>query len=291
MYEEEFMARAKSKSSGFGLMTNPAIKRVQKAAALESGSTTATYAGVAGKTIYFLLLTVIGVGFYFVINPILMNLDPETVMSFADDNGIFDYTFSLISISAVGIAVIITLVTALLSIFIRAIVPVTGSIYVLAEGYTLAFVTESLAPEYEWMGLTALVLTVVIVLSLLGLYSSGKIRVNQKFRAVVTTMFITVIVGSILMFVLSMIPALSQFSAAVAEITSNPVISIALSIFFIVLACMFLVSDFDAVHQLVENRMPKKYEWSCAFGIAYTVLYLYIKILELLINLADKKDG
>ena len=63
-----------------------------------------------------------------------------------------------------------------------------------------------------------------------------------------------------------------------------------MSVVFVIIACLFLISDFDTVHKLVANQMPKKYEWSCAFGIAYTVLYLYLKILQLLIEIFGKNS-
>ena len=35
----------------------------------------------------------------------------------------------------------------------------------------------------------------------------------------------------------------------------------------------------------VKEGYPKEYEWSAAFGLVFTVLWLYLRILELIIRL------
>ena len=49
-----------------------------------------------------------------------------------------------------------------------------------------------------------------------------------------------------------------------------------------------LLVDFDAIEKCVENRLPKKREWMAAFGLAYTIIYLYLRILELLMKIFGK---
>lgn len=280
-----------AKKSGFksGFMTNPVIKKLKKAAAEEQSSTTATYAGVVAKTIYFLILTAAGVALYYILQKMLGSSGATFIAS--DEDGVFEIALTLQQAAVVGGAAVVVLVTAILSTFIQAIVPVTGTLYVLAEGYVLAFISDSLAEEYRWMSFTALLLTIVLVLTLLLLYCRKKVRVSQKFKMIISAVFITLIIGSALTFVLNFIPGLSGISQAVSRIMANPVISIGLSVFFVIVACLFLISDFDTIHELVANKLPKKYEWSCAFGVAYTVLYLYLKILQLLVEVFGKRSN
>ncbi len=272
-----------------GFMTNPAIKRLKKIVADEQSSTTATYTGVAAKTVFFLILTFCGVAAYYILAQIFANSGSEMIKA-ASNNGVFEIEITVRGAIVLAGASVVTLVTAFLSVFITSIVPVTGTLYVLGEGYLLAFVTDALAEEFKWMGFTALLLTILIVLTMLLLYSNNKIKVGHKFKAVISTVFIVLIVGSLLSFIFSLIPGLNKISQMMQYVMANPVISLAMSAFFVLLACMFLVSDFDNVRAMVDNRMPKKYEWACAFGIAYTVLYLYLKILQLLIEIFGKKS-
>ena len=270
-----------------GIGTNPVIKKLQNAVVKEETSTCATYMGVVAKTVYFLVLTAAGIALYYILQRTLAGMGASVVNLNSDVGQI---SLSMQAVWALGGAAILTLVTAIMSAFIPALVPVTGTLYVLAEGYLLAFISDALKPEYRWMSVTALLLTLALVLTLLLLYCSKKIRVSHKFRTIISAVFLTLIVGAALMFLISIIPGLRGLSEAVSAVMANPVISIGLSVVFVFVACLFLISDFDAVRELVENRMDKKYEWSCAFGIAYTVLYLYLKILGLLIEIFAKKS-
>jgi uncharacterized YccA/Bax inhibitor family protein len=40
--------------------------------------------------------------------------------------------------------------------------------------------------------------------------------------------------------------------------------------------------DFDFIQKGVQNRIPKKYQWTGAFGIMVTVIWLYLEILRLI---------
>lgn len=279
-------SNANTKSSKkFKFMSNPTIERLQKIVGTEESQTCVSYGGVVRKTIYFLIWTVIGVIAFFVINNYLLTVMPETMTVFESEN-VFEFSLTVPSIGAVGIAALIAVITAIISVFAHGgVVAVTGSLYAIAEGYLLAFITGSLKQEYEWMGMLALVLTIVIVLTLLGLYSSGKIRVGHKFRTVMSAIFITLIISAGIMLVLNLVPVFRPVAAALAEIRANPIMSIIFSVIFVIIACLLLISDFDNVRMLVDNQLPKKYEWDCAFGIAYTVLYLYIELLELIVSL------
>ncbi len=283
------MENTKTKSLDSAFMTNPVIRRLKNVVAKEQSSTNATYAGVISKTVFFMILTAVGIVLYYSLQQMLTR--SGSVIFTSDPEGVMEVSLTTHSGMVLIAASVIVIVAALLSTFIPSIVPVTGTLYVLAEGYILAFISDSLKPEYRWMSFTALMLTIILVFTLLLLYCSKKIKISQKFRTVISAVFITLIIGSALTFILHFIPGLSNISQAISTIMDNPVISIGLSVFFVIIACLFLISDFDAVHELVSNQMPKKYEWSCAFGIAYTVLYLYLKILQLLIEIFGKKSN
>lgn len=265
-------------------MTNPAIKRLQKVISDEQVSVTATYTGVAVKTVYFLIWTVIGIAAFFIFQGTLLNIAPETYTVIQSEE-VFEFAITAAGGGAIAVAAIVAVAAALVSIFLMAALPVVGAIYSIAQGYLLAFITDALAPQYEWLGTLALILTVIVVATLLFLYGSGKIRVGQKFRAAIFTLCITLIITSVAFLVISIVPWFRPAAYAISAITANPVVSIVISAAFVLIACLFLVSDFDSTSQIVNAGMPKKYEWICAFGIAYTVLYLYIKILELLIRI------
>ena len=51
---------------------------------------------------------------------------------------------------------------------------------------------------------------------------------------------------------------------------------------------LFLISDFSLIQTCVEEGYPKEYEWSAAFGLVFTVIWVYLKILDLLMRFAGK---
>lgn len=40
----------------------------------------------------------------------------------------------------------------------------------------------------------------------------------------------------------------------------NPIFDIAMSVIFIIIAALFLISDFQIIRETVENQRPKEYE-------------------------------
>ena len=63
-------------------------------------------------------------------------------------------------------------------------------------------------------------------------------------------------------------------------------LAIGLDVLGIVLASLFLVSDFSMIDTCVKEGYAKEYEWTAAFGLVFTVIWLYLKILELIIRIA-----
>ena len=114
--------------------------------------------------------------------------------------------------------------------------------------------------------------------------TSGRIRVGGKFRTVLYSLVIGSIAFGLITFLGSLIPFTRPF---VQGIFANPALAIGLDLIGILLASMFLISDFTTIDDCVKEGYPKSYEWSAAFGLVFTVIWLYLKILELVIRLAD----
>lgn len=115
---------------------------------------------------------------------------------------------------------------------------------------------------------------------MLILYTTRIIKVTAKFRKFMFILFGSIIIGSIFLIVMHFIPGLNIVAMGIDGILANPVVSIISSIVFII-AAIFLVADFDGI----ERKMDKSYEWMAAFGLAYTIIYLYFKILNLLVQI------
>lgn len=254
-------------------MTNPVISRVMKQnAAAEEVTNTVTRKSVYIKTAMFLLLFLVGVASAFVVRAFTTPMVIE---------GMEAVSISLAEAIIFIVATVLAIVCSIVASLSVKLAGVFGTISCICYGYTLGLLAVAI-PEYQGPMLLALVLTVAVVAGLILLYRTGIIKVSQKFRAVVAILFFAMIVGTLLTLLLSIIPATR---GAVSWLYANPIISIGLGVFGVVIAALFLLCDFDSIEKAVEMGADKKYENMLAFGLAFSVIWLYFKILQLILRI------
>ena len=262
------------------LGSNPVMRRLEKVQE-HSDTDCATYGGITAKTVFFLLMTVVGIILQLILVKTLSTGNPTTL----NYRG-FEVMMYTPEIIALFVSVILAIGFQLLAFFVKGSTPVTGALYCVTQGYFISFLVFKVLAGKEYIGALALALTMIIVLVMAILFTTGVIKVTKKFRMVMLTLFISVIAISLLTtigyFVGMAVPAVG---AVISSILGNFWISIGFSILFIIIAALFLVSDFAIIQQTVENKLPKKYEWQAAFGLAFTVLWIYLKVLQLLITI------
>ena len=174
------------------LASNPVMRRLDKVDEYDA-SHACTYAGIAVKTIYFLLFSVAGI----VLQVMLKStLSTGSLIE-------FEYKHFPVSMYSTELYVLIGAVVAaivfqLLAFFARATTPVTGALYSVTQGYFIAFLVFTILPEdYRYLGLLALVITLSIILVMAILYATGAIRVTKKFKMVMLTLLITSVGASL----------------------------------------------------------------------------------------------
>ena len=266
---------------------NPVLRRMSQNAVTDS-TDAATYAGIAAKTMFFLAMTLLGI----VAQQMLMNAfaSQPVLYTIGTENGAqFTFTVSKAEVIVLFAALVIGLVSELLGIFARKTVPVTGTLYSVSQGYVISFLVFKLlaSRHLEYLGLEALLMTVAVVAVMAWLYTAGIIKVNQKFRAVLLALLLGSVGVGLLGFLGSLIPATRPYVTAMME---NSAFAIVLDIIGIVIAALFLISDFDMVDTCVKKNYEKSYEWSAAFGLVFTVIWIYLKILDLLMQLNNKEN-
>ncbi|TPW93743.1 Bax inhibitor-1/YccA family protein, partial [Schumannella luteola] len=140
--------------------------------------------------------------------------------------------------------------------------------------------------EMQWPGIIsqAVLATLSVVGVTLALFASGKVRASAK----ATKVFLIAMVGYLLFSVINVFVMI--FGGADAnpwglrgsvELFGIP-LGLILGVFAVLLGAYSLVLDFDFIQKGVQNRIPKKYQWTGAFGIMVTVIWLYTEILRLL---------
>jgi uncharacterized YccA/Bax inhibitor family protein len=136
--------------------------------------------------------------------------------------------------------------------------------------------------RYPGLAIQAVGLTFGTLLVMLLAYTSGLIKVNDKFRIGV----VAATGGIALFYLLEMV--LSFFGIHFAAINGSGIMGIGFSLLVVGIAALNLVLDFDFIEQGVNLGAPKYMEWYGAFGIMVTLVWLYLEILRLLSKMRSR---
>ncbi len=271
--------------SAFGFGCNPVIKKMHDRAETTTSSDTATYKGVAKKTGLFLLMAVAGFAAFFLLHLFLGRGGAPDIVYNIDN--IFHLNMYVTEAAVAGMALVISVIAPLFAWFFRSAIPVVGTFYALCEGYTIGFLTGMLAPQYQWISAAALVITILVVGAMLFLYARRIVKVGKKFRTVVTATFITMILGGLLTTILYMIPFTRALISPILTFMGNPLIGLGLTIVYLIVACLFLLVDFSVIEESIERGIPSRFEWMAAFGLTYTIIYIYFRVLDLILRVVS----
>lgn len=240
------------------LVHNPFFKKIQLA---KKGQPSASYVGVALKSLWFWLLCFIGAALY--------KFMPLTVEG--------------IPLLCAGL--VIAIVCPFLSYWFPATTMITGSLYSVVQGFLLALICHDFIAEYDSLIWIAVGVTASVFFIILILYGSGIVKVNHKFRTVLLALFLLSILGSSVIFISSF------FTSSLTNLFwGNSSIAIAVAFGTLLLAIINLVFEFDFTVKLIKKGACKKYEWIAAYGLFMTVVMIFLRVLELLSRFIDKKE-
>jgi uncharacterized YccA/Bax inhibitor family protein len=172
---------------------------------------------------------------------------------------------------------------AIFTTFKPRMAPIGGSIYCLFEGAVIGGITRYAEYHYPGVAFQAVCLTFAVLFALLGLYSFRIIRVSQTFQSLI----VSATLGIALVYGLNML--LSIFHMPLGFVTGSGTFGILFSLFVVVIAALNLILDFQFIEQGIENRAPKWAEWYAGFSLMVTLIWLYLEILRLLMNLARRR--
>ena len=135
-----------AKASSHLLAQNPVIRKLAKIK--EYGSENAcTYKGITAKLVFFLLVTAAGVGL-----AVFMKFTGVFAGELIFDQPLYEdgapvliYANEMLYVLIAGI---ISVITPLLAVFIKATIPVTGTLFCAAIGYLLAWLATTFADQY-----------------------------------------------------------------------------------------------------------------------------------------------
>ncbi|WP_061961679.1 Bax inhibitor-1/YccA family protein [Demequina flava] len=190
--------------------------------------------------------------------------------------------FSFAGLMISGIA---GMVLGLVLAFKKTTPPVMAIIYAGVEGYFLGSLSQYVETAFDapGAGLQALLATGVTFAVCLTLYRSGKIRYTPKMQKFL-------IIGGISYLLFSLVNVgLMLFGATDSpwgvrseyEIMGLP-LGVFIGAFAVILACVSLIADFDFIENGVKRGLPARYEWTAAFGLVVTLVWMYTEFLRII---------
>lgn len=153
-------------------------------------------------------------------------------------------------------------------------------IYALSEGIFLGLLTVLFDAYAPGVALAAVIATAAIFTVMLFLYSSRTIRVTPRFRRIMYSILLGILLFAVLGLLLPLFGVNIQFSDPVVLLISG---------LFIVFGALMLTLDFDRAEAIVEGGMDKAYEWMVAVGLMVTIVWIYVELLRFLAIIANNR--
>ena len=177
-------------------------------------------------------------------------------------------------------APLLGLVVGLITCFFPRVSPITAPIYAALEGLFLGAVSSfvSANPKFEGIVMQAGMLTAGTLIVMLTAYAVGLVRATPRFALIITVAIMGLLLVKLGSFFLSL-------GGIDTGLYAGGAIGIGFSILCVGVAAFTLVLDFDTIDSGARAHAPKYMEWYAAFGLMVTLIWLYLELLRLLMQL------
>lgn len=201
-------------------------------------------------------------------------------------------TAMFVPIAMVSTLAIITSLAALGVSFMAALRPMVSPALAIAysalEGVALGGITGALNLLYPGIAFQAILGTVIVVGVATALHMSGTVRTSPKGRKVVLVIMVAGLVYSLINLVLVLTGINTSFRGMDTSISFFGIpLGVLLGLVMIVVAGYLLISDLEQARYAVDNGAPRAFAWTVAFGIASTIMWIYVEVLRVLSILAS----
>ena len=154
--------------------------------------------------------------------------------------------------------------------------------YAAVQGVFLGVISNIYNSLWDGIVVQAVLATFVVVGVTLALFASGKVRASARATKIFLISMVGYVVFSLVNMLLVMFGAIKNpYGIGGIEVFGIP-LGLLIGVLVVIMAAYSLVLDFDFIQKGAANRIPKAYEWSGAFGVMVTVIWLYLEILRML---------
>lgn len=168
-------------------------------------------------------------------------------------------------------------------------VPSPGLImaYAVAEGLFLGGISAVFDAAFEGIVTQAVLATVVTFAACLLLYKTGMVRVTARSTKILMIAMIGYLLFSLVNLVL-MWTGVASGSFGLRSVTVGGIpLGLVIGLFAVFLAAWCLIQDFDSIERGIAAGVPHQYAWGAAFGIAVTLVWMYLEFLRLIAIFRD----
>ena len=151
-------------------------------------------------------------------------------------------------------------------------------LYSVLEGFYLGAISRAFDAVSDGIVTQAVLITISIAIVSYLLYAAGLIKVNDKFRSVVTIATFGVFGYILVEWILSI------FVPDFVGIATSGTWGLIVGLVIVFIASLNLFLDYAVITNGVESGLSKKAEWYASFGLVLTLIWLYVSVLRLLVS-------
>lgn len=179
----------------------------------------------------------------------------------------------LIAGGATAIGAIGGLVLGLVNAFKREPSAILVLLYAVAEGLLLGGISGTMEYRFPGIVLQAVVGTLAVAVTVLLLFRAGILRTSPTL----TKIFAVAMIAYLLFGLVNI-----GYLLFTGQSLRDGLLGLVIGGLAVCMASYSLVMDFEDVQRAANAGVARKYAWRCAFGLAATLVWLYIEILRIL---------
>ena len=193
-------------------------------------------------------------------------------------------TFTISMAAAVvlaGVASIVAFGLAMANTFMKITNPALVLAYAAFEGLALGSISAAFETRYPGIVVQAVVATLVVFGVTLALFASGRIRNSPKLARFTLIALVSFVAFRLLTVLLELFGVIDTTAIGRMTVMGMP-LGVVIGVVAVLIGTFCLIQDFDRVKVGVEYGAPARAAWTCAFGLAVTLVWMYLEILRLL---------